>query len=331
MYELAALGGEARGQRRIVKQSLDRRRQRGRIRRRHQQPGFFVNYNFGRAVHFRRDHRAARRKRLDRDQRQTLVQRGQDHHVGGFEEFRHVAPVAEESHAISEPERFALRAQALIERALAGEQRDEIWPLLSKRRERIYKVGDPGAAAYVVLSGQVSVFTVDEDQQEVVVDEPGSGEFFGFASMLEMTPHQTNALALVESLCLEVTREDIEVLLTKKPMAGMDMLTVLGRQFHASQELVRLRASRNSNDVIEEEMSFGDRIADTVARFGGSWTFIILFGVVLAIYTLVNVVMRGHAWDPYPFILLNLFLSMLAAIQAPVIMMSQNRRVSAPG
>jgi CRP/FNR family transcriptional regulator, cyclic AMP receptor protein len=101
---------------------------------------------------------------------------------------------------------------------------------------------------------------------------------------------------------------------------------VLGRQFHASQELVRLRASRNSNDVIEEEMSFGDRIADTVARFGGSWTFIILFGVVLAIYTLVNVVMRGHAWDPYPFILLNLFLSMLAAIQAPVIMMSQNRQ-----
>jgi len=106
------------------------------------------------------------------------------------------------------------------------------------------------------------------------------------------------------------------------------MLTVLGRQFHASQQLVRIRAQRNSNQVIEEEMTFGERIADEVARFGGSWTFIIIFGVVLLIYTAVNIVLRGRAWDPYPFILLNLFLSMLAAIQAPVIMMSQNRQDS---
>jgi CRP/FNR family cyclic AMP-dependent transcriptional regulator len=78
--------------------------------------------------------------------------------------------------------------------------------------------------------------------------------------------------------------------------------------------------------VIAEEMSFGDRVADSVARFGGSWTFIILFGVVLLLYAATNIVLKGRAWDPYPFILLNLFLSMLAAIQAPVIMMSQNRQ-----
>jgi CRP/FNR family transcriptional regulator, cyclic AMP receptor protein len=193
-------------------------------------------------------------------------------------------------------------------------------------RQRIYKIGEPGRHAYVVISGKVQVTTVDEDHQEVLVDEPNHGEFFGFASMLEQTPHQTNALAIEESVCLEVSRDDIEVLLQRRPMAGMDMLTVLGRQFHASQQLVRIRASRNVNDVIEEEMSFGDRVADTVARFGGSWTFIILFGVVLLIYTTVNTALRGKAWDPYPFILLNLFLSMLAAIQAPVIMMSQNRQ-----
>jgi len=73
-------------------------------------------------------------------------------------------------------------------------------------------------------------------------------------------------------------------------------------------------------------MTFGNRIADAVARFGGSWSFIITFGAVLITYTTINVTLRGRAWDPYPFILLNLFLSMLAAIQAPVIMMSQNRR-----
>jgi len=193
-------------------------------------------------------------------------------------------------------------------------------------RERIYKVGSPGTAAYVVISGHVSVFTVDEDQQEVVVDQPGSGEFFGFASMLEESPHQTNALALVESECLEVSRGDIEVLLQKKPMAGMDLMTTLGRQLHAAQGLVRGRVSRNPNDVIEEKETTGEHIADGVARFGGSWSFIIAFSVVLSVYTAVNVFLDRKAWDPYPFILLNLFLSMLAAIQAPVIMMSQNRQ-----
>jgi CRP/FNR family transcriptional regulator, cyclic AMP receptor protein len=193
-------------------------------------------------------------------------------------------------------------------------------------RQRIYKLGEPGRYAYVMMSGTVRVTTVDRDHQEVLVDEPRDGEFFGFASMLEDTPHQTTALAIEETTCVEVSRDDIAALLQQKPMAGMDMLTVVSRQFHASQELVRLRASRNSNDVIEEEMSFGDRIADSVARFGGSWTFIILFGVTLLIYAAANVALKGRAWDPYPFILLNLFLSMLAAIQAPVIMMSQNRQ-----
>jgi CRP/FNR family transcriptional regulator, cyclic AMP receptor protein len=193
-------------------------------------------------------------------------------------------------------------------------------------RQRIYKMGDPGGQAYVMVSGQVRVTTVDQDHQEVVVDQPAHGEFFGFASMLEQTPHQTSATAIEETVCLEVDRDDIAVLLQRKPLAGMDMLTVLGRQFHASQQLVRLRAMRNPNEVIDREATFGERIADMVAGFGGSWTFIIIFLVVLITYSAINVSLGHRAWDPYPFILLNLFLSMLAAIQAPVIMMSQNRQ-----
>ena len=193
-------------------------------------------------------------------------------------------------------------------------------------RQRIYKIGDLGKHAYIMLSGNVQVTTVDEDQQEVLVDQPGHGDLFGFASMLEQTPHQTSALAIEETTCVEISPDDIATLLRRKPMAGMDMLTVLARQFHASQQLVRIRANRNPNEVIEEEYTFGERIADAVATFGGSWTFIIIFGVVLTVYTCINIVLQRKAWDPYPFILLNLFLSMLAAIQAPVIMMSQNRQ-----
>jgi len=193
-------------------------------------------------------------------------------------------------------------------------------------RQRIYRIGDPGARAYVVISGKVRVSTVDEDQQEVVIDELEHGGFFGFASMLDETLHQSSALALEKSVCLEVDRHDITVLLQRKPLAGMDLLTVLGRQFHATQQLVRLRAARNPNEVIEEQATTGEHIADAVARFGGSWSFIITFGIVLVTYTGINVAIGKSAWDPYPFILLNLFLSMLAAIQAPVIMMSQNRQ-----
>src|SRR6267142_5675000 len=193
-------------------------------------------------------------------------------------------------------------------------------------RQRIYKMGDPSGLAYVMISGRVRVTTVDEDHQEVVVDEPSHGEFFGFASMLEKTPHQTNATAVEETICIEVDRHDISVLLERKPQAGMDMLTVLGRQFHASQQLVRLRAMRNPNEVIEKDATFGERIADHVAGFGGSWTFILTFLAALVVYSSLSLLRGNKSWDPYPFILLNLFLSMLAAIQAPVIMMSQNRQ-----
>jgi CRP/FNR family cyclic AMP-dependent transcriptional regulator len=170
------------------------------------------------------------------------------------------------------------------------------------------------------------VSTVDQDNQDVIVDQPGPGEFFGFASMIGQTPHRTDAVSTEESVCIEIDRDDIFTLLERKPHAGMDLLTVLSRQIHAAQDLVRSRAMRNANEIIEEEATRPERIADKVASFGGSWTFIILFGLVLVVYSAINIGLGGKAWDPYPFILLNLFLSMLAAVQAPVIMMSQNRQ-----
>ncbi len=192
--------------------------------------------------------------------------------------------------------------------------------------QRIYKRGEPGARAYIVIEGRVRITTIDEDHQELTIDEPAAGEFFGFASLLDGTPHETNAITLEPSTCVEIDRPDLETLIRAKPDAGMDMLAVLGRHFHAAQHLARTRSLRNPNEVIEESATVGERISDAVAQFGGSWRFIISFGLVLIVYTALNVGLGRGAWDPYPFILLNLFLSMLAAIQAPVIMMSQNRQ-----
>jgi len=193
-------------------------------------------------------------------------------------------------------------------------------------RQRIYKIGDAAGTAYVLLSGAVRVTAIDADQQDVVFDEPAPGEFFGFASLLDETPHQTTAMAVDESVCMEVSREHMLTLVQRKPHAAMDMMAVLGRRLHAAQALIRGRAARDPNALIEADETVGEHLADAVAGFGGSWAFIIVTIVVLTIYCAVNARLGPRAWDPYPFILLNLVLSMLAAVQAPVIMMSQKRQ-----
>ena len=119
--------------------------------------------------------------------------------------------------------------------------------------------------------------------------------------------------------------------LTKK-----SVIEVLDTLSHREQELMHSimqgkHVSRNTNKEFDETLTFGQRLADRVASFGGSWTFIMIFASVLLAWIILNslVLARMNAsFDPYPYILLNLFLSMLAAIQAPIIMMSQNRQAA---
>jgi CRP/FNR family cyclic AMP-dependent transcriptional regulator len=192
-------------------------------------------------------------------------------------------------------------------------------------RQRIYRAGDRGGRAYIVLSGRVEVSMIDEEQRPVVVDTPQRGEIFGLSSMLAESPHLTTAVALEETSVIEIDRSDLAALFQRKPMAGLDMLTMVGKQFRAAQELLRVRVVRNPNEEIAEAETVADRVADRVARFGGSWRFIGSFCGGMIVYVALNLILP-RPWDPYPYILLNLFLSMLAAFQAPIIMMSQNRQ-----
>jgi len=193
-------------------------------------------------------------------------------------------------------------------------------------RQRIFKIGDEARCAYIVTSGGARVTTIDKDQQEIVLHQPGPGEYFGLASMLEQTPHQAEAVATEDTTCIEIDRNDLLALFEQRPHAVIDLLAFLGRQLHDAHQLARGRSMRPPEEVIEEQETFGERIADGVAAFGGSWTFITIFILFMIIYSAINILLGNRAWDPYPFILLNLFLSALAAIQAPVIMMSQNRQ-----
>jgi CRP/FNR family transcriptional regulator, cyclic AMP receptor protein len=191
--------------------------------------------------------------------------------------------------------------------------------------ETIFKAGASGGYAYLVQQGKVHVSLTDLAGETILVDVAAPGSLVGMSSLLADTVHLTTTIAVEATEAIEIDRGDIEVLLQKKPLAGLDMLAMLEKQLRATQELMQTRVSRNPNDEIEEKETTGERLADMVAKFGGSWRFIITFGVVLVVYVTCNILLN-KPWDPYPFILLNLFMSMLASIQAPIIMMSQNRQ-----
>src|SRR2546427_6957885 len=191
--------------------------------------------------------------------------------------------------------------------------------------ETIFKAGEPGKHAYLVQYGKVNVSITDLADEVIIVDVADAGGLVGMSSLLANANHLTTAIAVEDTCAIEIDRVDISTLLQQRPLAGLDMMTMIESQLRATHELMRTRVSRNLNTEMEGAETLGDRLADLVAKFGGSWKFVISFGVIMVVYPLINALI-GKPWDPYPFILLNLFLSMLAAIQAPVIMMSQNRQ-----
>ncbi|MBI1792936.1 MAG: DUF1003 domain-containing protein [Chloroflexi bacterium] len=195
-----------------------------------------------------------------------------------------------------------------------------------KKGEVVFKAGDPGGLAYIVQKGLVNISIQDVNKEIIVVDVADRGGIFGMSSMLAEEPHLTTAVAVEDTTAIEIDRSDIIALLTAKPLAGLDMMTIVEKHLRAAHDLMRTRVARNPNEEIEEQETFGERMADGMARFGGSWGFVITFFIILIAYVTINIAIPNYRWDAYPFILLNLFLSMLASIQAPIIMMSQNRQ-----
>ena len=210
---------------------------------------------------------------------------------------------------------------------------DELRELLSEIEERsypagqtIFRQGEDGGEMHFVLEGKVETFIVDDDGQRVVLAEVDKGEMFGELSLFDNEPRSASAVTLVPTRTGIVDREDLERLFARKPPAALDILAVLSRRLRRTDLLLSQRVARNPNVVIEEESTFGQRMADLVARFGGSWGFVNSFCVLMVAWMALNGVLLLRPFDPAPFIGLNLVLSMLAALQAPVILMSQNRQ-----
>ncbi|HEX4130264.1 MAG TPA: DUF1003 domain-containing protein [Pirellulales bacterium] len=192
--------------------------------------------------------------------------------------------------------------------------------------QTVFKAGDPGGEMHVVLEGYAETFVVDHDGHRVTIDECDAGDIFGELSLLDSEPRSASVVATRALRTCVIERSDLAKLFARRPMAAMDVLQVLGRRIRRTDEMLRERALRNPNLVIEEQSSLGDWVADVVATFGGSWMFIHLSIAIILGWIALNWWVLKVPFDPAPFIGLNLVLSLIAALQAPVIMMSQNRQ-----
>src|SRR5881296_2941312 len=210
---------------------------------------------------------------------------------------------------------------------------EEIDQVNYKAGETIFHEHDRGDALYVLEEGAVRIWVTDEDLEEVTLAELKPGAFFGELAVLDRGERSSSATAIVDSHLHRLSSDDFQKFLMEHPDCAIDVICEIGTRMRQTNQLVSQRVSRNINKEIEERSTIGQRVADKVASFGGSWTFIFIYCGALLLWMGVNTFMlayyghgeNGAQFDPYPYILLNLMLSMTAALQAPVIMMSQNR------
>lgn len=190
----------------------------------------------------------------------------------------------------------------------------------------IIREGEPGDLLYVVTEGRAQVVIRDADGNELGLSEVGPGDFFGELSMLTNLPRSARVRALEDVTTLALGRDDFFEFLRTHAHAAIDVMVELGGRLHENDTIMRRMVSRNVNEVVAEQMTLGERVADRVADTIGSWRFIIIQSMLIVLWIMLNVVAWVEHWDPYPFILMNVMLSFQAAYSGPVIMMSQNRQ-----
>lgn len=191
----------------------------------------------------------------------------------------------------------------------------------------IFKAGDPGNSMYVIRTGQIEISLIDEDRQHVVLAVFSDGDFFGELSLLDAEPRSSTAKALTESDVVLIDRQDLELLFTQKPHAALDMLSVIGKRLRDNDKIISMRASRNANEVIEEQLTFGDRLADRLTSAIGTMKFVYFSALWFGVWITLNVgLLPGvNTFDPFPFGLLTMAVSLEAIFLSIFVLISQNR------
>ncbi len=223
----------------------------------------------------------------------------------------------------------ALRSVPLF-RALDEEAAVELCQLLTTNEVTagtcLFRRGDAGESMYLIERGSIKISVKDADGHDTTLAELGKGEFFGEMSLLDGHVRSADATASADSLLAVLPRAEFRAFLRKNPDVALGILTALTHRLRRTDDLLRHRVSRNVNEEEAAHLTMADRAADVLAEFGGSWKFIGASISFTIFWIALNTWFLLHPFDEYPYVLLNLVLGMIAGLQAPIIMMSQNRQ-----
>lgn len=222
----------------------------------------------------------------------------------------------------------ALRAVPLF-RALDEEAAQELCHLLSIREVdagvQVFNRGDVGDAMYLIETGSIRISVKDADGYDTTLAELRPGDFFGEMALLDGHARSADATASLNSRLAVLPRGEFRAFLRKNPDITLGILTALTHRLRRTDDLLRHRVSRNANEEDAAHLTFADRMADLIAEFGGSWKFIGASISFTLLWVVFNSYLLFRPFDKFPYVLLNLVLGVIAGLQAPIIMMSQNR------
>ena len=200
-----------------------------------------------------------------------------------------------------------------------------------KSGEVLFRAGDEGDAMYVIEEGKIRIFVQAKDGHEVTLTELQRGDFFGEMALLEKKPRSADARVAENARLAVLSREHFLSFVQSNPNVALEMLTALANRLRHTDELLRHTATRNLNVEEAARFTLADRAADLIAEFGGSWKFIIAAVVFVNVWVWINMWLAWMGkvnFDPYPFLLLSTAINVLSVLQAPIILMSQNRQAN---
>ena len=211
------------------------------------------------------------------------------------------------------------------ERALLAERVD---PVEFAEGSVIFNVGDPGDSMYVVTSGEVQLTVKTKTGEEMFLERPGPGDFFGEISLLDEGPRTATARAKTAVKAVQIDRGDLDELFRLQPAAAMDLLAATGRRLRHNSVLLRNAATRNANEEVEDKRSGVMKVADWIAAISGSLTFLFIHIGIFALWIMLNLKLFPFGnFDPFPFGFLTLVVSLEAIILSVFVLLSQNRQV----
>ncbi|AKV00923.1 Acid-resistant locus arl7 [Labilithrix luteola] len=223
-----------------------------------------------------------------------------------------------------------LLAQIPLFDTLAAEDLEALANRMTERKfqagTRVFDKGDTGSSMYVVLSGAVQIFLPGaENEPRVVLKDARTGEYFGELSLFDDKPRSASVEATVDTTLLELTREEFGDHLSKSKNAAMTILAEMAERLRETNAMLSQRAARDVVKEFEENLTWGQRLADKVAELNGSWSFILFLLALTAAWSAANQWLP-KPFDEYPYQFYNLALAILVALQGPLIVMSQNRQ-----